>query len=402
MTVFGRLQHAWNAFRSPEPKARETNGSYFNESRQYVIHNVSSTIVNSIYNRIAVDASSVKMFHAKVDQNGGVQSIIRDELDDRLNYYANNDQTGKELIRDIVFSMCCEGYIAVCPLTTKGDPTDTEGYKIQELRVGKIVEWYPYAVKVNIYDQEDGQKKDIIMLKKNVAIIENPFYETMNEPTSALQRLIKKLNLLDKLDSALGSDRLNIILKNPYPIRGEARRQEAKNRVKEIEMQLKDSAFGIGYIDGTENIIQLNQPPSNTIYEQIKDLTKTVYDQIGVSDTILAGTADEQTMINYFDHVIDPFMAAITQAFNWKFISQTAYRQGHRIYYFRDPFRLVPSEKLAELADKFTRNEIVSPNEFRAVIGLIPSDDPKANELRNRNLNENKQVSEAPKVDTPV
>lgn len=391
-TILSSLQHGWSAFTSSIRNRNsvnwDINTSYTRPDRVGLSYNVDRTIVSSIYNRISVDAAAVTMMHARLNQNRQFQEVIPSKLNDRLNYHANRDQTGRQLIQDIVTSLCGEGCVAVVPTHTDTDPDLTESFTIDSLRVGKIVEWQPESIIVEVFNEDRNEKQQVRVSKEFTAIIENPFYEIMNCPNSSLQRLISKLNLLDKLDNDAGSGKLDIIIQLPYAIRNDLKREQAEKRRKAIEMQLVGSKYGIAYIDATEHITQLNRPAENNLVSQIKDLQATVFGQLGLSENIMNGTADEQEMINYYNSTIEPFLAGIANAFEWKFISKTARTRGQGIYFYRNPFRLVPAEKLAEIADKFTRNEILSPNEIRAIIGFRPSDDPKADELRNRNLNQ--------------
>lgn len=391
-SVLSSLQHGWNAFynsvRNREKVTWDVNSSYTRPDRVGLSYNVDRTIVSSIYNRIAVDAAAVTMMHARLNKNRQFQEVIRSKLNDRLNYYANRDQTGRQLIQDIVTSLCGDGCVAVVPTHTDTDPDLTQAFTIDALRVGKIVDWRPDSIVVELFNEDKNERQQVLVLKEYTAIIENPFYEIMNCPNSSLQRLISKLNLLDKLDNDAGSGKLDIIIQLPYAIRNDLKREQAEKRRKAIEMQLVGSKYGIAYIDATEHITQLNRPAENNLVAQIKDLQATVFGQLGLSENIMNGTADEQEMINYYNSTVEPFLAAIANAFEWKFISTTARTQGQGIYFYRNPFRLVPAEKLAEIADKFTRNEVLSPNEIRSIIGFQPSDDPKSDELRNRNLNQ--------------
>lgn len=391
-TVLSSIQHGWSAFyngvRNRDKVTWDVNSSYTKPDRVGLSYNVDRTIVSSIYNRIAVDAAAVTMMHARLNKNRQFQEVIRSKLNDRLNYYANRDQTGRQLIQDIVTSLCGEGCVAVVPTHTDTDPDLTQSFTIDALRVGKIVDWRPDSIVVELFNEDKNERQQVLVLKEYTAIIENPFYEIMNCPNSSLQRLISKLNLLDKLDNDAGSGKLDIIIQLPYAIRNDLKREQAEKRRKAIEMQLVGSKYGIAYIDATEHITQLNRPAENNLVAQIKDLQATVFGQLGLSENIMNGTADEQEMINYYNSTVEPFLAAIANAFEWKFISTTARTQGQGIYFYRNPFRLVPAEKLAEIADKFTRNEVLSPNEIRSIIGFQPSDDPKSDELRNRNLNQ--------------
>lgn len=396
MGLVSFLQHGWNAFiQRTKVQKWDVNTSFYKPDRMSLSYNIDRTIISSMYNRLAVDASSVSIKHARIDQNGRFVQVINSKLNDRLNYYANKDQTGRELIRDIVISLCDEGAVAVVPTHTDTNPDLTQSFTIDALRVAKITQWHPDSVTVKVYNEDNGETVEMDVPKETTAIIENPFYEIMNCPNSALKRLISKLNLLDKLDNEAGAGKLDIIIQLPYAINNDLKREQAERRRKDIEMQLVGSKYGIAYIDATEHITQLNRPAENTLVEQIKNLNADVHAQLGLSENIMNGTADEQEMINYFNNTIEPFLSAIAQAFEWKFISTTARTQGQAIYFYRDPFKLIPSEKLAEIADKFTRNEILSPNEIRAIIGYRPSDDPKSDELRNRNLNQDSASAQA-------
>lgn len=392
MGLVSFLQHNWNIFMSRRNKEKSPydfyGGDFSKPDRIGLRYNVDRTIVSSIYNRIAVDVSAVSIRHTRLDQNGQFAGVINSQLNKRLTWMANKDQTGRELINDIIISLCGEGCVAVVPTHTDTDPDLTQSYTINALRVAKIIEWRPDEIVVNVYNEDTGQKVDCVIAKKAAAIIENPFYETMNCPNSSLQRLISKLNLLDKLDNDAGSGKLDIIIQLPYAIRNDLKREQAEKRRKAIEMQLVGSKYGIAYIDATEHITQLNRPAENNLVEQINNLTATVYSQLGLSETIMNGTATEQEMINYYNSTIEPFLSAIANAFEQKFISDTARTQGQAIYFYRDPFKLVSADKIAEIADKFTRNEVLSPNEIRSIIGFRPSDDPKSDELRNRNINQ--------------
>lgn len=390
MGILSSLQHAWDVFRSPRNNVSwQVNTSYSRPDRIGLSYNVDRTIVSAIYNRIAVDVAAVSIKHVRLNENRQFQEVMDSKLNDRLNYYANKDQTGRDFIKDIVYSLCDSGCVAVVPTHTDTDLDITQAFQIDSMRVGKVIEWHPDSILVNLYNEEKGEKQDVLVPKKAVAIIENPFYEIMNCPNSSLQRLINKLNLLDKLDNDTVSGKLDLIIQLPYAIRNDLKQKQAEERRKAIEMQLVGSKYGIAYIDATEHITQLNRPAENNLVEQIKDLTNTVYSQIGLSESIMNGTASEQEMINYYNATIEPFLGAIATAFEWKFISRTARTQGQAIYYYRDPFKLIPSEKMAELADKLTRNEVLSPNEIRSIMGFKPNPDPKSDELRNRNLNQN-------------
>lgn len=386
------LQHRWSAFRQNNQyqMVRQTVSDYSKPDRVGLSYNVDRTIVSSIYNRIAVDAAAVSIIHARLNENGQFVDTINDKLNERFNGMANKDQTGRDLVKDIIISLCGEGTVALVPTHTDVDPK-TGAWTIDALRVAKIIEWRPNDVVVNCYNEDTGHKEDIVVPKATTAIMDNPFYEIMNCPNSSLKRLISKLNLLDKLDNDAGSGKLDIIIQLPYAVRNDIKRKEAESRRKDIEMQLVGSKYGIAYIDATEHITQLNRPAENNLVAQIESLTATVYGQIGLSEAIMNGTASEQEMINYYNATIEPFLACIKNAVEQKFLTKTARTQGQGMYYYRDPFKLIPAEKIAEIADKLTRNEILSPNEIRSIIGFRPSSDPKSDELRNRNINQDSE-----------
>lgn len=394
-TLGDRLSHAWNAFLNRDPTyddyiynhEYEVSYSSYRPDRPHLTRGNERTIINAIINRMAVDIASMNIKHVKLDENGRYVETVHSDLNNCLTVEANKDQTARSFIQDVAMSMFDEGYIAIVPVDTTLNPFKTSAYDIQSLRTGKIVEWRPDSVKVNVYNDRTGRRQDIICLKKDVAIIENPLYSIMNEPNSVLQRLIRKLSLLDFIDEQKGSERLDLIIQLPYTIKTPTRQKQAEQRRKEIEMQLAGSKYGIAYTDGTEKIIQLNRAVESNLMPQVEYLTSTLYSQLGITTGILDGSADEQTMMNYYSRSIEPCIAAIVDGMKVKFLTKTARTQRQSIVYFRDPFRLVPTSNLAELADKFTRNEIMSSNEFRQIVGLLPSNDPKADELRNKNLN---------------
>ena len=386
-----RLAHAWNAFMNRDPTPYSYNEtpqvSYsYNPSRPKLSGRNEKSIVNCVFNRIAVDVSQITFKHVKVDQNGYFQKTIMDSLNECLTMNANKDQTSRQFMEDIVMSMFDEGCVAIVPIDTDNNPY-LGAFDVKSMRTAKIMEWAPDDIKVRVYNDRTGQYEERWAAKKFVAIIENPFYSVMNEPNSTLQRLIRKLNLLDVIDEQSGSGKLNLIIKLPYQVKTPTKKLQAEERRKDIEMQLEGSKYGIAYVDATENITQLNRPLENNLMDQVKYLTETLYSQLGITTTILDGTADEQTLTNYYSRTIEPIVSAIALAMQWKFLSKTARSENHSIAFFRDPFKLVPTSKLAELADKFTRNAIMSSNEMRQVVGLLPVDDPKANELSNKNLN---------------
>lgn len=403
-TITERLKHSWNAFlgRDPTPKYVDIGPAYsYRPDRPKRTLMRDKSVVTAIYNRIAVDCAAIDIEHVRIDKahNNRFTEVIQSNLNECLTLDANLDQTGKALKRDIVMSMFDEGCIAVVPVETTINPNVSGSYDISSMRTGKILEWYPEHVKVRVYNEKSGHQEEIILPKKMVAIIENPFYSVMNEPNSTLQRLIHKLNLLDYVDEQSSSGKLNLIVQLPYVIKSTQRREQAEQRRKDIEAQLSSSKFGIAYTDGTERIMQLNRPIENNIWTEVKDLTAMLYNQLGITEEILNGTANEQTMINYYNNTIDPILSAIADEMQRKFLTKTARTQGQAIRYFRDPFRLVPVDKLSELTDKFTRNEVASPNEFRAIIGWKPSENPQADELRNRNINQSKDGVAPPRTD---
>ena len=391
MAFTDRLQHAWNAFlnRDPTYEFRDHGMiSTYKPDRVRFTRGNERSIVTSVYNRIALDVSSIDINHAKLDENGRFKEIIQSGLNECLTLNANIDQTGKAFIQDVVMSMMDEGCVAIVPVDTTTNPTITGSFDINSLRTGQIIEWRPEFVKVRLYNDKTGQKEDVLLPKKSVAIIENPLYAVINEPNSTMQRLIRKLNLLDVIDEQSGSGKLDLIIQLPYVIKSEARRQQAENRRKDIEMQLAGSKYGIAYTDGTEKITQLNRPAENNLMKQIEYLTSMLYSQLGITQSVLDGTADERTMLNYYNRTIEPIISAIIDEMKRKFLTKTARTQNQSIVYFRNPFKLVPINELAEISDKFTRNEIATSNEIRQIIGWKPSDDPGADELRNKNLNQ--------------
>lgn len=391
MAFTDRLQHAWNAFlnRDPTYEFRDHGMiSTYKPDRVRFTRGNERSIVTSVYNRIALDVSSIDINHAKLDENGRFKEIIQSGLNECLTLNANIDQTGKSFIQDVVMSMMDEGCVAIVPVDTTTNPTITGSFDINSLRTGQIIEWRPEFVKVRLYNDKTGQKEDVLLPKKSVAIIENPLYAVINEPNSTMQRLIRKLNLLDVIDEQSGSGKLDLIIQLPYVIKSEARRQQAENRRKDIEMQLAGSKYGIAYTDGTEKITQLNRPAENNLMKQIEYLTSMLYSQLGITQSVLDGTADERTMLNYYNRTIEPIISAIIDEMKRKFLTKTARTQNQSIVYFRNPFKLVPINELAEISDKFTRNEIATSNEIRQIIGWKPSDDPGADELRNKNLNQ--------------
>lgn len=389
MGFIERVQRGWNAFRNRELPSnyRDMGVSYsYRPDRIRLTRGNERSIVTSIFNRIALDVSSVNIKHCKLDENERFVSVVNSGLNSCLNLEANIDQTGRAFMQDVVMSMLDEGCVAIVPTDTSLDPNSTSSYDILSLRTGKILEWYPDNVKVRVYNEHTGKKEDIIVKKSTVAIVENPLYAVINEPNSTMQRLIRKLSLLDITDEQTASGKLDLIIQLPYVIKTEARRQQADQRRKDIEMQLAGSKYGIAYTDGTEKITQLNRSLENNLLKQVESLTNTLYSQLGITQTILDGTADEKTMLNYNNRTIEPIVSAIVDEMKRKFLTKTARTQHQSIMFFRDPFKLVPVNNIAEIADKFTRNEILTSNEIRQIIGMKPSDDPKADELINSNI----------------
>ena len=399
MGFFDRLQHGWNAFIGRDPteyRYRDYGAGYFSRpDRVRFSRGNERSIVTSVYNRIALDASAITVEHVKLDSNDRFSSVMDSSLNECLTVEANTDQTGRALLQDIVMSMLDEGCVAIVPTDTTIDPKISGSWEINKLRTGKIVEWYPQDVRIELYNELTGRKEEVTLPKKMVAIVENPLYAVINEPNSTMQRLIHKLNLLDVLDEENSSGKLDLIIQLPYIVKTEARRQQAENRRKEIEMQLTGSKYGIAYTDGTEHITQLNRSVDNQLMSQIEYLTSMLYSQLGINQSVLDGTANEATMLNYYNRTIEPILSAVVDEMKRKFLTKTARSQKQSIMFFRDPFRLVPVADLAEISDKFTRNEIASSNEIRQVIGWKPSSDPKADELRNKNLSQ-------PNEDQPV
>lgn len=388
-----RLKHAWNAFFNKDPTViyRDAGPGYsYRPDRPQLSKGNERSIVTAIYNRIAVLTAMVDIKHVRMDEDGRYVEDVNSDLNNCLTLSANIDQTGRALIQDIVISMLDEGCVAVIPIDTDIDP-EKGTYKIESLRVGKIIEWHPKLIRVRAYNEITGQKEDIFYPKKAAAIIENPFYAVMNEPSSTLQRLIRKLNLLDVIDEQSGSGKLNMIIQLPYVIKTDARKQQAENRRKDLEDQLANSKYGIAYTDGTEKVTQINRAVENDLMSQIEYLTSMLYSQLGINQAILDGTADEKTMLNFMNNTIEPILVAITEEMNRKFLTKTARTKGQKITFFDDPFRLIPVNQVAEIADKFTRNEIMTSNEVRQKIGMKPSDNPRADELRNANISESKQ-----------
>lgn len=388
MSFGSRLKHAWNAFTgNVQMNYRDLGMSYsYRADRPRMSRGNERSIVTSVYNRIALDVAALNIQHVRLDENGRFLSVIDDGLNNCLTLEANVDQTARSFVQDVVISMFDEGSVAIVPVDTTTDPNVSGSYDIQSLRVGQILDWYPQHIRARVYNEQTGRKEDVVVPKSAVAIIENPLYAVINEPNSTMQRLIRKLNLLDVIDEQSGSGKLDLIIQLPYVIKTEARRQQAENRRKDIENQLSGSKYGIAYTDGTEHITQLNRSVNNNLMSQIEYLTSMLYSQLGITQSILDGTADEKTMLNYNNRTIEPIISAIVDEMKRKFLTKTARSQHQSISFFRDPFKLVPVNDIAEIADKFTRNEIMTSNEIRQVVGMKPSEDPRADELRNKNL----------------
>lgn len=402
-----RLKHAWNAFFNRDPTEDFKNagrGSTNRPDRPRLSRGNEKSIVTSVYNRIALDVAAIGIQHVRLDDGGRFISTIDSGLNNCLELEANLDQTGRAFIQDVVMSMLDEGCVAIVPVDTTFNPNVTGAYDILTMRTAKILTWHPQRVTVRVYNEQTGQREDLVLPKKLVGIIENPMYAILNEPNSTMQRLIRKLNLLDFMDEQNSSGKLDLIIQLPYVIKSKARQQQAEERRKDIENQLVGSKYGIAYTDGTERITQLNRPIENTLMGQIEYLTSMLYSQLGITQSILDGTADEKTMLNYYNRTIEPFVSAITDEMKRKFLTKTARSQLQSITFFRDPFKLVPVNDISEIADKFTRNEIMTSNEIRQVIGMKPSEDPKADELRNKNLNTAKEeiAGVSPKTEPEV
>jgi hypothetical protein len=389
-----RLKHAWNAFTNRDPTRyyHDIGPSYsYRPDRFRMTRGNERSIITSVYNRIAIDVAAIDIKHVQLDDEGRFLNEINSGLNNCLTVEANIDQTGRAFIQDVVMSMMDEGCVAIVPTDTDIDPDKSSGIDILTMRTGQIIDWYPQHVKVRLYNEATGLKQDIILPKKTVGIIENPLYSVVNEPNSTLQRLIRKLNLLDAVDEQSSAGKLDLIIQLPYVIKSEARRTQAEKRRKDIEQQLAGSKYGIAYVDGTEHVTQLNRSVENNLMKQIEYLTSMLYSQLGITQAVLDGTADEKTMLNYNNRSIEPIISAIVDEMRRKFLTKTARTQHKSIKFFRDPFKLVPVADLAEIADKFTRNEIMTSNEIRQVIGMKPSDDPKADQLVNSNLNQSNE-----------
>lgn len=391
-SITERIKSAWNAFMSRDPTPMWNNGysSFYRPDRPRFTHGNQRSLVAAVLNRIALDAASIKIEHVRLDDEDRYLDEMHSNLQECLTVSANIDQTGRALVQDIVMSLLDEGVVAVVPVDTTSNPI-TGSYDILSLRTGKITEWFPKSVRVRLYNEQTGREEEIILPKSVVAIIENPLFAVLNEPNSTLQRLMRKLSILDAVDEQTGSGKLDLIIQLPYVIKTEARRQQAEIRRADIEKQLSGSRYGIAYTDGTERITQLNRPLENNLLAQIEYLTSMLYSQLGVTKEIMEGTADEATMNNYYSRTIEPILSAITDEMIRKFLTKTARTQGQSIAFFRDPFKLMPTSNIAEIADKFTRNEIMTSNEIRQIVGMKPSSDPSADELRNKNLSQSKE-----------
>ena len=391
MGIKDRLQHAWNAFANKDP----TYGSYggyggysYRPDRPRFSRGNERSIVTAVLNKISIDCAAINIEHVRLDDNNRFVEVMNTGLNKCLTLEANIDQTGRAFIQDAVMSLMDEGCIAIVPVETTLNPNISGGFDITNMRVGKVLEWYPDKVSIRVYNEKTGQKQDIVMPKNTVSIVENPLYAVMNEPNSTMQRLIRTLNILDAIDEQRGSGKLDLIIQLPYLVRSNQRKQQAEERRKAIEDQLSNSKYGVAYTDGTEHVTQLNRSVENNLMSQIEYLTSMLYSQLGITQSVMDGTADDKTMLNYYNRTIEPILSSIVDEMKRKFLTKTARSQKQSIVFFRDPFRLVPVADLAEIADKMTRNEIMSSNEIRQIVGMKPSDDPKADELRNKNLSE--------------
>lgn len=398
MGLLTQIRHGWNAFLNRDPTLNYSdNGPEYSHrpDRPRFTRGNERSIVTSIFNRIALDVASIDVKHCKLDKNGRFVSTVNSDLNKCLTLEANIDQTSRAFMQDVVMSMLDEGCVAIVPTETDWNPDITDSYKIFSMRTGKIVGWMPDKVRLNVYNEKTGRKQDIVVPKKSVSIIENPLYAVINEPNSTMQRLIRKLNILDAIDEQSGSGKLDLIIQLPYTVKSDLRKQQAEERRKDIERQLTGTKYGIAYVDATEHITQLNRSVDNNLMKQIEYLTSVLYSQLGITQSVLDGTADEQTMLNYNNRTVEPIISAIVDEMKRKFLTKTARTQLQTISFFRDQFKLVPVNNIAEIADKFTRNEILTSNEIRQIIGMKPSDDPKADELINSNISQsNEEVAE--------
>ena len=389
-SIISRVKDAWNVFSGRESirnYPRYGTSSSFRPDRIRLTRGNERSIVSSVYNRLSMDAASIDIRHIKLDKNGRYKNDINSGLNNCLNLEANIDQTGRAFLQDVYMSMLDEGCVALVPVDTSSNP-DTGSYDIETIRTGKIVEWYPQSIRVEVYNDRKGKREEVLVPKISVSIVENPLYAVINEPNSVMQRLIRKLNILDAIDEQSGSGKLDIIIQLPFSIKSKARRQQAEERRKDIEDQLNGSKYGVAYTDATEHVTQLNRAVENNLMKQIEYLTSMLYSQLGINQQILDGTASEETMLNYYNRTIEPIVSAVVDEMKRKFLTKTARSQGQSIASFRDPFKLVPVKELAEISDKMTRNEIMSSNEIRQTIGMKPSKDPSADELRNKNINQ--------------
>jgi hypothetical protein len=398
MTIMGRLKHAWNIFMNlDKPEPFESVASYSTRpDRTRLRFTNEKSIISSIYNRIAIDVADVKIKHVKLDDQDRFDSEVKSGLNECLNLEANIDQAARAFRQDFIMTLFDEGVAALVPIDTTINPRVSNSYDIRTMRVGKIVRWSPETVKVSVYNDNTGMREDVVVSKRYAAIIENPLYTVMNESSSTLQRLIRKLNLLDAVDEQSSSGKLDLIIQLPYTIKSDARRQQAEQRRKDIEFQLKGSQYGIAYTDGTEKVIQLNRPSENNLLKQVEYLTELLYSQLGITKEVMDGTASQPIMLNYFNRTIKPLLEAMVEAMRRTFLTKTARSQGHSMMYFYDPFSIIPVDQLAEIADKFTRNEILSSNELRQIVGRAPAKDKKADQLRNSNMPESELGLQSP------
>lgn len=390
-TFVSRLKHGWNAFRNREPTVNYADtgiGYSYRPDRPRLTRGNERSIITSVFNRIALDVASLDIQHCRLDKNGRFVETIDSKLNNCLTLSTNIDQTARAFIQDLVISMFDDGSVAIVPVDTTFDPNITGGYEIETMRAGKVIEWYPEHVKVLVYNEKRGKKEELTLPKSYVGIVENPLFSVVNEPNSTVQRLMRKLNLLDVTDEQTASGKLDLIIQLPYTIKTDLKREQANKRRKEIEDQLVGSKYGIAYADGTERITQLNRPIENQLLTHIEFLKDTMYSQLGITQSIMDGTADDKTMLNYYNRTIEPIVSAIVDEMTRKFLTKTARSQKQTITFFRDPFKLVPINDIAEIADKFTRNEILTSNEIRQIIGMKPADDPKADQLVNSNISQ--------------
>jgi len=390
-SFFSRLKNAWNVFRNGDDLRLSydmISSTYYRPDRPRLSRGNERTILASVINKIAMDVAAIKVNHVRLDENGRFLEVIDSDLNNCLTLEANIDQTGRAFIQDIAMSMMDEGVVAIVPTDTSDNPNDTGSFDILTMRTGKIVQWMPRHIQANVYNERSGQQQQIILSKSTTGIVENPLYAVMNEPNSTMQRLIRKLNLMDVIDEQNSSGKLDLIIQLPYVIKNDMKKEQAEARRKEIERQLAGSKYGIAYTDGTEKITQLNRAVENNLLAQVEFYTRMLYSQLGITEGVMDGTADEETMLNYYSRTVEPIIAAIVDEMKRKFLTKTARTQGQSIQFLRDPFKLVPTSKIPDIADKLTRNEILSPNEIRQIIGYKPSKDPNADELRNRNISQ--------------